>query len=159
MNSRVAAIEAGRVAVLAAGRDQLRALGHALGVRGLPVREAADLAFRFTVGLPYVRDNRLDPSGREVVRSIEQTLRSGGDCEDLNLCVVGGLLWASGFAGLGSGYYPDLDNPRHVALVVRDGDGVVVVDVVPGGARVAGFDAMPASVVWWSDGTDDLLSA
>lgn len=155
---RVRVIEEARRAVLLAGRDQLRALGQALGLGlGIPVRQAARVVFDFAVGLPYVRDKRLDPSGREVVRSIGETLRSGGDCEDLNLCVCGGLLWASGYGGLGSAYYPDLTNPRHVALAVLDSDEVVVVDVVPGGARVSGFDSVPSGVVWW-DESDHLLS-
>lgn len=154
---RVVVIEEARRAVIAAGLDQLRALGQALGLGGgVPVRQAARVVFAFASGLPYVRDKHSDPSGREVVRPIAETLRVGGDCEDLNLCVAGGLLHACGYRGLGSAYYPNLHNPRHVALAVRDSDEVVVVDVVPGGARVSGFDLVPSGVVWWHE-PDDLL--
>lgn len=150
---RLGAIERARRVLLATRPSQYRALAVMLGTFSLPVRLGLAKIGQFGSGLKYVPDGELSASrglrpGSEPFLDPFDVVRSGGDCEDLNLYFLGNLAlqcadadrhaWASCYV------FDSTGNPRHVFLVV-DGEGH---DVTPRGVGLRASNLGPGRQVF-----------
>lgn len=101
------------------------------------IRTAREIRDVVSSRVRFVRDKYLVGPGKERVHHPEWTVRNGGDCEDMNLVIAGGLLRALGVEAVYSVYSPNIKDARHVWVGWRDGNGVgYSFDAVPGGHHV-----------------------
>jgi len=154
----------------------LRDKARVLGMRWVPLLEATSLGLDALAGVPFVRDGRAlgrsDGSvyaGVELVRRPAMTWAEGGDCEDRNLVLLGGLLaqnvnvlraqWQEG-AGyprppvfLGGYYTPSIAEARHVELYVSTAGAAWILDGTPNGQRFRAAEELGAKgqLVTWND--------
>jgi hypothetical protein len=141
LHPRIQEIESDLRAALPEWRSDYRQIYSMLRVRPTTL---LDTAWRLwdrmaASGIKYRREKDDITRGlRELIRRPLGILRKGGDCDDWNLVMLGGLLnYEFGPEGINSLYLPNGFSPRHVALLLKDNNVNMVFDVVPPASRGA----------------------
>jgi len=151
ISKRVQALENLRIEWAIKYYEELVQMGPLFGVIGNSMTMDAVNAHRFIAGqVPFVDDGDDVVGNQEFVRRPEALMRRGGDCEDINLFLMGGILSARhGQDGFGSVYLPDLVRPGHVTLAVLDAgsQGWMVFDATPPG-QIYPLEANVAVLEW-----------
>lgn len=120
-----------------------------LGAHGSTVEMfAADLFESLRHRVRYEKDRESLGFDGELIRGPLAVLARGGDCEDLNLSLLGGTIsrcFSPSF--LASAYCPDVAKARHVWLAIQSGSGWIHYDLCPpalsGGPRFPQFELVP----------------
>lgn len=131
---RIAEIERDRKQILGQYDDQLRTIAAELEIPAVGLIQQGLYLQHRLAGLEYRRErNDITFGRRQLLRPPFGVMRRGGDCDDLNLVILGGLLQHVRHSPLGihSLYLPDAASARHVALLVKEYDIGYVLDLVP----------------------------